>query len=172
MSDPRSITAEAFEILVGRELRRAGIAPVELRRRNMARAGDAAGYTFDLQGRLEAYGRRWSVLIECRNRNEDLRPADVHELRARADAARAVSALLFTTTEIDPDAATAARAAAIPLLRLVDAHSALIATGAIQEGPLPAWLPEFTIEILTAEGRQLAQADDPELILRELRAET
>lgn len=165
---PQSITADAFEILVSRELRRIGIEPLNLRRRNFVRAS-GGGYTFDLHGRLEAYDRRWSVLIECRNQPNALSPADVHGLRARATAAAVTSAVLFATSAFEPDAAAAARIDAVPLLRVVDAQSALLAGGMIQEGQLPAWLPEFTIEAVTTEGTKLPQANDPELLLREMR---
>ena len=170
MADPRSITADAFEILVGRELRRAGIEPVQLRRRNVVHIAEEAGYTFDLHGRLEAYGRRWSALIECRNRAGFVGNDDLHALRTRATSASAASALLFTTTDIQPDAIDTARAMSIPLLRVVDAQAALIQSQVIQAGQMPAWLPEFTIEIVTPDGRRLLDPNEPEVVLRELRA--
>jgi hypothetical protein len=169
VSNPQSITPDAYEILVGRELRRIGIEPVQLRRVNVMHSYDHGEYGFDLQGRLEAYGRRWSVLIECHNRPLAVESSDVSALRTRADNARAASAVLFTTSGIDAGALAAARADAIPLLRVVDAQTALMATGVIQAGQLPAWLPEYTIELVTSEGSRLLEASDPELLLRELR---
>jgi hypothetical protein len=168
MPTPQSITADALEILVSRELRRIGIQPVNLRRRNFVRSSEIH-YTFDLLGRLEAYDRRWSVLIECRNQPNALGAADVHGLRARATAAAAASAMLFTTSAVELDAAATARSDAVALLRVVDAQDALIAAGMIQVGQLPAWLPEFTIEAVTTEGTKVPQANDPEMLLRELR---
>jgi hypothetical protein len=168
MPTPQSITADAFEILVSRELRRIGVEPLNLRRRAFVPISDG-GYTFDLHGRLEAYDRRWSVLIECRNQPNAVGPADVHGLRARATAASAASTVLFTTSAIEPDAALAARSDAVALLRVVDAKDALIAAGVIQGGQLPAWLPEFTIEAVTTEGTRLLQPNDPEMLLREMR---
>ena len=172
MSNPQSITPEAFEILVGRELRRIGIEPVQLRRVNVGHDPKHGGYGFDLQGRLEAYGQRWSALIECQNRNGKVQAADVNSLRARADEARVASALLFTTGEVDADAPAVARAHAIPILRVVDAQTALVATGVIQPGQLPAWLPEYTIEITTLEGSRTLVPSEPELLLRELRPQS
>ena len=169
MSNPQTITPEAFEILVGRELRRIGIEPVQLRRVHRAHHDDRSGYILDLQGRLEAYGQRWSALIECHNRQAVLQTTDVVALRTRADQGQVTSAVLFTTSDVDADAVATARTHAIPLLRVVDAYTALIATGVIQAGQLPAWLPEFTIQIMTSEGSRLLEANEPELLLRELR---
>ena len=170
MRDPASILADGFEILVTRELRRAGIEPVGLRRSQARPSSSAAvGYTFDLNGRLQAYGHRWSALIECRNLRDMVTVTDIDALRERADVAGASSALLFVTRDVDAAAVAMARAKAIPLLRIVDAQTALIAAGVIQAGQLPAWLPEFTAEIVTPEGTRLLEADQPELILRELR---
>jgi hypothetical protein len=169
VSNPRSITADAFEILVGRELRRIGVQPVQLRRRAMVHAPAGDGYSFELHGRLEAHGRRWSVLIECRNHSRALRKDDLHDLRARANAGKAASAILFTIGDIESEAAAAARTIAIPLLRVVDAQTALIATQVIQAGQMPAWLPEFTIELITSVGNRLLEANEPESLLREMR---
>ena len=170
MSNPGSISPDAFEILVTRELRRAGIEPVSLRR-SPARpsSADANLYSFDLNGRLQAYGHRWSALIECYNLREVVTVAAIEALRERADAASASSALLFFTGDVADSAITTARMKAIPLLRIVDAQTALVAEGVIQAGQLPAWLPEFTVEMVTPERRRLLEADQPELILRELR---
>ena len=170
MADPRSITADAFEILVSRELRRAGIEPVNLRRRNLQTTpGTDVPMTFELHGILQAYGQRWSVLVECRNAGTAVTPNVVADLRQRTDAAAVASAMLFTTDFIDDAALPAARANAIPILRIVDAHRAYVANGTIQAGQLPAWLPQFTVEIVSGEGARLLEADQPETILRELR---
>ena len=170
MSNPGSISPDAFEILITRELRRAGIEPVSLRRSHARpNSSDANRYTFDLNGRLQAYGHRWSVLIECRNLREVVTATDIDALRERADEAAASSALLFLTSDVVDAAVATARMKAIPLLRIVDAQTALIAEGVIQAGQLPAWLPEFTVEIVNPERRRLLEADEPELILRELR---
>lgn len=170
MSNPGSISPDAFEILVTRELRRAGIEPASLRR-NHARiiSSETNRYSFDLNGRLQAYGHRWSALIECRNLSEAVTVTDIDALRERADASSASSALLFFTSDVAATAIATARMKAIPLLRIVDAQTALVAEGVIQAGQLPAWLPEFTVEIVTPERRRLLDADQPELILRELR---
>jgi hypothetical protein len=170
MSNAGSISADAFEILVSRELRRAGIEPVSLRRSHARpSSSETNSYSFDLNGRLQAYGRRWSALIECRNLRERVTVTNIDALRERADSASASSALLFLTSDVVDTAIATARMKAIPLLRIVDAQTALIAAGVIQAGQLPAWLPEFTVEMITPEGRRLLEADQPELILRELR---
>ena len=77
MSDVGSITAEAFEILVVRELRKAGIEPVQVRRQ--AFHSREPGFAFDLVARLECYGHRWRALIECSNHP---RPVSAEEVSA------------------------------------------------------------------------------------------
>lgn len=174
MSDPRSITADAIEILVTRELRKAGVEPVGMHRRRPQLIAASDEYAFDLLGRLQAYDHRWSALIECRNTNSRLHSTDVIALRERASSIPAASALLCTTTDIDIDTARTARDLAVPLLRIADAQRVLTETGMIQPGQLPAWVPEFTIELVTCDAAgmhaRLLESDQPELLLRELRA--
>lgn len=168
------LTTDGCEILVARELRKAGIEPIGLRRAD--RGGTAEGeaeWSVDLAGRLEAYGRRWSALIECRNRSDAVRAGDVAALRARADAAGARSALLFATCDFDGEAVQRADELRIALLRVVDAYPALLAAGMVQPGSLPAWVPELTVELVSRDGdgvrRQLLEADQPERVLEQLR---
>lgn len=170
MSDPRSITADALEILVARELRKASIEPVGLRRERMR--AEETGFEFDLAGRLRAYDHSWSALIGCINRSEPIMVSDVIDIRARADDRQMSSALLCTTAELDHAARVRARESRVALLRVVDAQEALLQSGLIQPGQLPAWVPEFTLEVVSASAAtgQLLEADQPELILRELRA--
>jgi hypothetical protein len=173
--DARELSPAALEILVARELRRCGIDPGGLRRSvRPATAAAGAGHVFDLAGRLEAYGRRWSALVECRIGGPHIEAADVGALRRRADAASAKSALLFTTSDCSLEAVRRADALRVALFRVIDAHGALLARGLIEPGPLPAWVPEFTVEVLTLEGEavgaRLLEADQPEQILRQLRA--
>lgn len=174
MSDPRSITADAIEILIARELRKAGIEPVGMHRRRPALIATPDEYAFDLLGRLQAYDHRWSALIECRNTSTRVNSKDIVILRERASSIPAASALLCTTTDIDLDAARTARDLAVPLLRIADAQRVLTETGMIQPGQLPAWVPEFTIELVTCDAAgmhaRLLEEDQPELLLRELRA--
>jgi hypothetical protein len=173
MTDPRSITADACEILVSRELRKAGVEPLGLRRRHMQSSSRAEHlFHFDLLGRLQAYDQRWSVLIECRNSDDAIVAADVELLQARAQAAKATSSIFCTTSEYEPDALRRASDAGILLLRIVDAQSVLVAAGVIVPGQLPSWVPEFTLQIVSARSpaqARLVEADQPELILSELR---
>jgi Restriction endonuclease len=172
VTDPREIGPAALEILVVRELRRAGIEAGGLRRTISAKASGAAPAAFDLSGRLEAYGRKWSALVECRT-SAPVGPADVDALRGRADAVPAKSALLFATSGFTNDAVRRADELRVALFRVVDAQSALLAQGLIEAGPLPAWVPEFTVELVALDGgdvrARLLEADQPEQVLRRLR---
>ena len=169
MSDVGSITAEAFEILVVRELRKAGIEPVQVRRQPLH--SSEPGFAFDLVARLECYGHRWRALIECSNHPRPVSAEDVSALRDRADEAHLVSALLCTTAAYAPEAVARGDLLRVALLRVVDAHHASTNAGWLQPGQLPAWAPEFKLELVTQAhpGRSLG-ANEPELILRELRA--
>ncbi|HET9986668.1 MAG TPA: hypothetical protein VFQ38_24030 [Longimicrobiales bacterium] len=174
MVDPRSLGPEALEILATRELRKAGLEPIGLRVRRRERVGaDAASFTLDLAGRLECYGHRWSVLVECRNAAAPLAPADLDALRRRADEAHAASAILFTTAEPGEEAARRADELRIAVLRVVDGRTAFTAAGLVEPGQLPLWLPELTAEVVSwrdgALRRTLVSAGRPESILEPLR---
>ncbi|HEX6309622.1 MAG TPA: restriction endonuclease [Longimicrobiales bacterium] len=174
MSDPRALSASGYEILVARELRRVGIEPVGLRRRARGvRSGEHPEFAFDLLGQLEAYDRRWSALIGCSNRADAASAAEIDGLRARARDAKAASALLFVTSGFTDEAVRRAREQRVALLRIVDAHGALLARGLIQPGPLPAWVPELTVELVVFEDERVqtqpVAPNEPELVLRQLR---
>lgn len=169
MSDPRNISGDALEILVTRELRKAGVEPLACRR-HWVHTGETE-FEFDLTGRLRAYEHSWTALIGCSNRGSLVSPAAVEAVRERADEARCASALLCTTTDIAREAVERAGELRVALLQVVDAQQALVQVGVVQPGPLPAWLPEFALQLVTTrDAAQLLEADEPELILRELRA--
>lgn len=174
MSDPRAITTDACEILVTRELRKAGVEPVGLRRRPApSSAGNEHIFQFDLPGKLRAYDRTWSVLIECRNTIHTIDVSDVEALRARAQTTNASSTIFCTTSDYHEAALRRAGECGVLLLRVVDAQTVFVATGVITTGQLPSWVPEYTLQIVsarTAAQPRLIEADQPELILSELRA--
>jgi hypothetical protein len=174
MSDPRAITAEGCEILVTRELRKAGVEPIGLRRRSASSSSIREHiFQFDLLGKLRAYEHSWSVLIECRNSIHAVGVDDVEALRARAQTLKAPSSILCATSEYRIDALQRAAECATLLLRVVDAQSVLVAAGTIAPGQLPSWVPEYTLQIVSArtpmQQPRLVEADQPELILGELR---
>lgn len=175
MNDARPFPLSDCEILVERELRRSGIEPVGLRRHPAPalRAGGSE-QRVDLVGRLEAYGRRWSALIECRSRAAVVQSADIDALRRRADGVSARSALLFAAADFSTDAVMRADELRTALLRILDARSILRGMGLMDAGALPAWVPEYSVELVTLEDgavqRRPLEADQPELILRQLRS--
>ena len=171
MPDAHSITADALEILVSRELRKAGIEPGRLQRRSVA--SGSTTFSFDLVGPLSAYGHRWTTLIECRNKIESLRAEDIDALHQRARDAKAGSAMVFTTSAIEMDALQRASALRIASVRVVDSQQALAAAGVIEGSQMPAWVPEFAAQLIWDDGitarTQLLKANNPESILRLLR---
>ncbi len=176
MSPRSALTPEDCEILVARELRRAGIGAAAFRRLRRANFENGDGWQLDLLGTLEAYGRRWSAFIECRVATGAITAQDIGDARRRADAARARSALMFATCDFGEDALVRAGELRVAVMQIVEAQPVLLAAGLVQPGPLPAWVPELTVELITREApglqRRLLQADEPELILRELRPST
>lgn len=173
MSETHALSADDCEILITRELRRAGIEPAALRRTMSRFTQPADGWYFERAGTFEVYDRRFSALVACRNVPTPLSARDVDGVRARADAAHMRSALLFATGSIEQAAIERAHDVRIALFAIVAAQPVMLAAGLLQPGPLPAWLPGYTVELVThREGRderRLLQADEPELILRELR---
>jgi hypothetical protein len=174
MSEPHSITPGMCEILVARELRRAGIEPIGLRRRAGAIAERDGGCSFDLIGRLEAYGRRWRALIGCRITADPVEADHVGVLRRRADEAHASSALFFATAAFLPGAARRAEELRVALLRIVSTQQAMPYAATTETGSLPAWTPEYTVEIVSAQHSdgvhaQQIQPGDAEQILEHLR---
>lgn len=173
MSPRGTLTPDDCEILVARELRRAGIETLALRRTNRGDPRNGDGWRLDLLATLQAYGRRWSAFIECRNTTNPASTADIEDARRRADAAGARSALVFATCDFEADATMRARELRVALLQIVEAQPVLLAAGLVQPGPLPAWVPELTVELITSDvpgvRRRLLEADQPEIVLRELR---
>ncbi len=175
MSPRGALGPDDCEILVARELRRAGIAASGFRRIRDGAVQPGDGWHYDIAGRLEAYGSRWSVLVECRNTQRAVTGPDIDDVRRRADAAGARSALVFATAGFDADAIRRAHELRIALLQIIEAQPALLAAGLVQPGPLPAWVPELTVTLVRSDAsglqHQLLEADQPELILRQLRRE-
>ena len=175
MSSRSTLEPDDCEILIARELRRAGIGAAAFRRLKRVNL-ENGGWRLDLLGGLEAYGRRWSAFIECRVATDTATAQDIDDARRRADAARARSALVFATCDFGEDALMRAGELRVAVMQIVEAQPVLLAAGLVQPGPLPAWVPELTVELLTREApgvhRRLLQADEPELILRELRPPT
>jgi hypothetical protein len=167
------LSTDDCEILIARELRRAGIEVGGLRCRQGSLTASDDGWRCELTGTLEAYGHRWSALVACHNTTGVLSAAHVEHAHRCATAARARSTFVVTTGAFDQEAIARGHELRVGLLEIVDAQPVLLEAGLIQPGPLPTWVPEFTVQLVSCvEGRvrrRLPGANEPELILRELR---
>ena len=168
----QALHADGLEILVARELRKAGIDPTQLHRVRGSLVQDKTGYVFDLFGRVEAYGHRWTALVECRGDERRVQADHIDALSERARTGKAASALLFATAGFEENALRRAAQQRIATLQVVDAQTAFTAAGLIEGGQMPAWVPEHTAQLIWYDGgvrTLLLDANDPEPLLRLLR---
>lgn len=144
MADPRGLTPEALEILVTRDLRKAGLQLARVRRRGLEREDDHTGdYRLDLEAELSGPSLR--LRIEAQRRSD---PMDAADVRAAAARLRQEERLLVVSTAgFTRDALTAAADAGITLLRASDARAAFDGSGWGPAGHYPMWLPEHVLEL-------------------------
>lgn len=150
----RRISPAQFELLVERELRKAGFEPGRSRRL------DSGGVTPDGEGEyvirlavpLTAGGARHSAVVECRCAEIAPGAGEVHALAEAAAGTASHALLFFTAREVSGEARSEAEAAGVALLRVIDGRSAFQAY--ITDERAPAWLPEHAAQLLTrtAEG--------------------
>ena len=178
MGDPRRLRPDEVEILVARELRKAGLEVSGLRvRGRTALSEDQGEYAVEITGvvRVDDADRR--VLVECRNERQPVGPESVLALDAKLADAGARHALLFSTSGYAPDAVRRARERGIPLLAVADGRAAFARSPWSTGGQPPAWVPEYMAEVVdldaTGELRHhLVVADRPRLILDRLASNT
>jgi hypothetical protein len=144
MPEPPPLTPERFEILVVRELRKAGLDVSPLRVHRRATWSEPGGaYLLELTGELTRAGWRRRVLITCRRQNTPIARADVEAVAAHVREAGVEAGVLFGTSLFDPDALKAADRRPLALLRVVDGRAAHDTTPWGSPGHAPAWLPAY-----------------------------
>jgi hypothetical protein len=136
------LTPERFEILVVRELRKAGFEVDAWRRARRARVegsdpGDALGWTATLAAR----GRRWRAWCAARRQARACTADDVAETDAQRAEAGAEVALLFAACELEDAAVARARALGVALFRVLDGRTAFREAGWDAGPEPPAWWP-------------------------------
>ena len=163
MGDPRRIRPDEVEIVVARELRKAGaqLARLSERGRRPLTPDDAGEYVMDLEGsglivefRNEAGLASADVVRALAQRPSDLPAWDAPKrLLPAPDDAPATTAgvelrVLVSTTGFEPAAVAEAQTLGTVLLRVADGMAAFRRSQwAMGEQP-PAWVPEYMAELV------------------------
>lgn len=164
MADPAILEPEGLEILLARDLRKAGLEIGRVRRSELDRSDDGSGdYRLALTVELLAPAPA-RLVVEGRRSAAPIGASGVHALAMRiAEAshdtkdaggprngsAAPVSGLLLATAGFETGALAAASTAdvSIALLRAADARAAFDSSGWGPAGQYPIWLPEHLLEL-------------------------
>lgn len=171
MAERPEVTPEYFQILVVRELRKAGfqIGDAGVRRRSEL-AEPERGFVLELLVDLRIPGVGQRALIACRRQDGPVRREVIDALRSALVEARADSGMVFSTADFTPDALRAGLDARIALLRVVDGRSAFDTSSWGPTGHYPAWLPAYLTQVVDQDSAgqvryRLLAAGRPEMIL-------
>lgn len=169
-----SLSQGDVEILVSRELRKAGLALSGLHVRRRTPLAEPEGrWTMLLEGRLRVGERDAALLVECHDRAAPLGAERVRAFAEEARAARAERALMVATSGFAAAAAGEAGALGIVLLAIADGLTAW-RSSPWGSGRPPAWFPEHVGMLVTEQAGVLRieplASDRPDAILSRLRA--
>jgi hypothetical protein len=143
------LTPHHFEILVVRELRKAGFQVDDVRvHRRTELVEPERGFLLELTASLGHGAWRRRAIIGCRRQERSLEREPVDLLAGRLEEARAEAAILFVAGDIAPDAVLGASERGVALLRVVDARSAYDSSGWGTPGQYPSWLPAYVAQIV------------------------
>jgi len=168
------LTADSFEILVVRELRKAGLEVAELsihRRTTLSESEPAL--LLELKGVLSRGPWRRRILIACRRQQRPIGRGEVESLEAHVSEAAAEAGVLFATPPFESDALRAAADGSLALLRVTDGRTAFDTGGWGTPSHYPAWLPAYCAQVVIRDplGQahyQLLEAGQADLILNQL----
>jgi restriction endonuclease len=168
------LTPEAFEILVVRELRKAGFEVSELRLHRRATLPQPdRGYLREFTGVLSRAAWQRRALIACRCQETLIGRAEVESCGAHVMEAGVEAGILFGTAAFEPDAVQAAEQAAVALFRVTDGRTAFDTSGWGTPGHYPAWLPAYCAQTVGRDvvGQvryQLLESGQSDLIVAQL----
>jgi hypothetical protein len=169
MGDPRHVRTDEVEILVARELRKAGLAVSELRvlQRATGPRDDPAQYFMRLTGTGNAGRGETEVVIDFRNEAAPVNAELVHALlaiprdRAEAGAPRRLMPaqetverrpqlrVMFSTSGYETEAVREADALGVVLLAVADGPAAFRKSQWSMGAQTPAWIPEYMTELVS-----------------------
>ena len=164
MGDPRRVRPHEVEILVARELRKAGLEVTSLRR-GAGTLPDGDEYSLELYGTIVREGTPAGLVVQFRNHAAPVTRDDITALASMsgetraADAPKRLIAEGPAETNADPalrvmvatsgDAVVAAReasASGIRLLAIADGPAAFRRSQWSMGQQTPAWVPEYMAE--------------------------
>jgi hypothetical protein len=170
MGDPRQVRPDELDILIARELRKAGVTLSALTEvaRHTSKGKDAPEFSVELSAVVVHGDVTHDVLIECRNSVLPVDAASVQALDARrrvapasegpkrlleAPAARADAlftrpAIMFSTSGYEPDAVRESIPLGIELLAIADGPAAFRRSPWSVGPQPPAWVPEYMAELV------------------------
>ena len=158
MPDAGSLSQGDLEILVARELRKAGLVLAGLHVRRRTPLEETEGrYVMLLEGTLRIDGADAPLLVECHDR---LAPVDAVRERAFLDTVRESAGrrgLMISTSGFAPDAVSLAAVEGIALLAIVAGESAW--SSAWNAGRPPSWFPEFVAQLVVAGEAGLVRSE-------------
>lgn len=175
MADRPEVTPDYFEILVVRELRKAGFEVTDPRvHRRTELPEPERGFLLELRTSLRRGSWHKRALIACRRQERAIGRESVEDVAGRLTEVEADVGFLFATAPIVPDALAAAEECEIALLHLVDARTAFDTGGWGPPGHYPAWLPAYLVELvdrdLAGQARaRLLEAGAAELVMERLK---
>ena len=174
MGDPKRVRPDELEILVARELRKAGlsISKLSVLERNALASRDAGAYSIDLGAVIGGGDAFRDVLIECRNEIAPTGAPAVQALDARRRARSADDgpvrlldppsatsmaessqaerrlAIMFSTSGYEPEAVREAASSGIVLFAITDGPAAFRRSQWAVGAQPPAWVPEYMAELV------------------------
>lgn len=175
MADRPEVTPDYFEILVVRELRKAGFEVTDPRvHRRTELPEPERGFLLELRASLRRGSWHKRALIACRRQERAIGRESVEDVAGRLTEVEADVGFLFATAPFAPEALAAAEEREIALLRLVDARTAFDTGGWGPPGHYPAWLPAYLVELvdrdLAGQARaRLLEAGAAELVMERLK---
>jgi len=169
MGDPRDVRPDEVEIIVARELRKAGVALSRVRvlARRALTPKDDSEYAIDLVGTTSGGAPTRDVLVEFRNEARVADVAAVTALGARMAPAQPVDGprrlqpvepaavpaaaplrVMVSTTGFDAAAVREAISLGVMLLRVADGREAFLRSQWAMGDQPPAWVPEYMAELV------------------------
>ena len=171
------LTADSFEILAVRELRKVGLEVSALRVHRRATLPEPErGYLLELKGVISRAPWQRRILIACRRQQVPIGRAAVESLRDHLTEAGVEAGILLGTAAFDPDALNAAQDSPLALLRVSDGRTAFDTSGWGTPGHYPAWLPAYCAQVVSRDllGQpryQLLESGQGDVIVNQLGTE-
>jgi len=149
MGELPKVTPEYFQILVIRELRKAGfdVGDVRIHRRSEL-PEPQRGFVLELAAPLAHAAWHKRALLACRRQDDVVTRDAVDSLKSRLGDARAEAGILCATADFHEEAVAAAQQSGIALLHVIDGRKAYDGGGYGTPDHYPAWLPAHTVEVV------------------------